>query len=72
MLTKPFNKAVMARFLELTLTNGNKISVSREHLQYFHPHKDGQKDYTSLSIQGSTQPIYITEPYWQVCKLIGD
>ena len=61
----------MAKFLELTLTNGNKVSVNREHLQFFHPHRDGQKNYTSLTVQGSSQPIYITEPYPQVCKLVG-
>ena len=61
----------MARFLELTLTNGAKVSINREHVQYFHPHKDGLKNYTSLTVQGSGQPIYIVEPYAQVCKLVS-
>ena len=61
----------MAKFIELTLTNLHKVTVNKEKVTFCNSHEDGKKEYTALGVEGTSQPIYVTEDYAHIRKLIG-
>lgn len=61
----------MAKFLTLTLTNGETLFLDKARVTFFNHHTSGVTGYTALGIYGSSQPIFVKEPIAEVRRILG-